>query len=109
MSAIASSEPPTDRPRLRFGSRLAASGLDGVTLLVLPAALFLVALFVYPFLYGFILSFEPKAGGGIFANYQRFFSDHLFLEHHRDHDADRVAGDDPQSGCSPSRSPSGCG
>ena len=57
--------------------RLAARGLDGVTLLILPAALFLVALFVYPFVYGFILSFEPKAGGWL-ANYQRFFSDSYF-------------------------------
>jgi putative spermidine/putrescine transport system permease protein len=68
--AAASAEPP-----LRL--RLAARGLDGVTLLVLPAALFLVALFVYPFLYGFILSFEPKEGGPL-ANYARFFSDPYF-------------------------------
>ncbi|HWX49987.1 MAG TPA: sugar ABC transporter permease [Roseomonas sp.] len=54
--------------------RLAARGLDGVTLLVLPGALVLVALFLYPFLYGFILSFEPKEGG-MFSNYARFFSD----------------------------------
>ncbi|MCO5092580.1 ABC transporter permease [Bosea sp. (in: a-proteobacteria)] len=54
--------------------RLAARGLDGLTLLVLPAVLFLLALFIYPFLYGLVLSFEPKEGG-IFANYQRFFSD----------------------------------
>lgn len=74
MSAIASSEPPIRSAAPSLRSRLAASGLDGVTLLLLPAALFLVALFVYPFLYGFILSFEPKTGGGIFANYQRFFS-----------------------------------
>ncbi|MGX1741139.1 MULTISPECIES: ABC transporter permease [Bosea] len=54
--------------------RLAARGLDGLTLLVVPAILFLLALFIYPFLYGLVLSFEPKQGG-IFANYQRFFSD----------------------------------
>lgn len=54
--------------------RLAARGLDGLTLLALPAVLFLLALFIYPFLYGLMLSFTPKAGG-IFANYQRFFSD----------------------------------
>jgi putative spermidine/putrescine transport system permease protein len=65
----------TAAPPLRL--RLAARGFDGVTLLVLPAALFLVALFVYPFIYGFILSFEPKAGGWL-ANYQRFFSDSYF-------------------------------
>jgi putative spermidine/putrescine transport system permease protein len=45
-----------------------------VTLLALPAILFVVALFVYPFLYGLALSFEPKAGGWL-ANYRKFFSD----------------------------------
>jgi putative spermidine/putrescine transport system permease protein len=54
--------------------RLAAVGLDGVTLLALPAAALVVGLFVYPFLYGFWLSFHPKLGG-MFANYARFFSD----------------------------------
>ena len=62
-----------DGPTLR--RRLAARGLDGVTLLVLPAILFLLALFVYPFLYGLNLSFNPKAGGDWLANYSRFFSD----------------------------------
>lgn len=54
--------------------RLAARGIDGLTLLVLPAVFFLLALFIYPFLYGLVLSFNPKAGG-TFANYSRFFSD----------------------------------
>ncbi len=54
--------------------RLAARGIDGLTLLTLPAALFLVALFVYPFGYGLWLSFHPKAGDWL-ANYTRFFSD----------------------------------
>jgi len=54
--------------------RLKAQGLDGVTLLVLPAALLLLALFVYPFSYGFILSFRPKDGSW-FGNYIKFFSD----------------------------------
>ncbi len=53
---------------------LAQRGFDGVTMLLLPAILFVVALFIYPFLYGLVLSFQPKAGG-MFANYQRFFSD----------------------------------
>ena len=43
--------------------RLRERGLDGVTLLVLPAVLFVLALFVYPFLYGLVLSFHPKQGG----------------------------------------------
>ena len=54
--------------------RLAERGLDAVTLLVVPAALLVVLLFVYPFLYGLALSFTPKAGG-LLANYDRFFSD----------------------------------
>ncbi len=63
---------PNERLPLRV--RLALYDLDGVTLLVLPAMLFVVALFVYPFLYGFFLSFEPKKGTWL-ANYARFFSD----------------------------------
>jgi putative spermidine/putrescine transport system permease protein len=57
-----------------LGQRLAARGVDGLTLLVLPGALFLVLTFVYPFLYGLFLSFKPK-DGGLFANYIKFFSD----------------------------------
>jgi len=64
----------TDTSTIPLKQRLAARGLDGLTLLVLPAVLFLLALFIYPFFYGLFLSFEPKQGG-IFANYQRFFSD----------------------------------
>jgi len=54
--------------------RLALRDLDGVTLLALPAVLFVVALFIYPFAYGFVLSFQPKAGNWL-ANYTNFFSD----------------------------------
>ena len=48
--------------------------LDSSWLLVGPAVLFLLLLFVYPFLYGFALSFQPEQGGP-FANYQQFFAD----------------------------------
>jgi putative spermidine/putrescine transport system permease protein len=54
--------------------RLAARGLDGLTLLVVPAVAFVVAMFIYPFLYGLWLSFQPKEGGAL-ANYALFFSD----------------------------------
>lgn len=64
----------TDLSSIPLKQRLAARGFDGLTLLVVPAILFLLALFIYPFLYGLVLSFEPKQGG-MFANYQRFFSD----------------------------------
>lgn len=76
MTTLSGSAPSTgamaDRPPLRL--QLAQRGIDGVTLLVLPAALFIVALFVYPFLYGLVLSLEPKAGDWL-ANYRTFFSD----------------------------------
>ena len=55
-------------------TRLAARGLDSVTLLVLPAAGLMVLTFVYPFLYGLVLSFQP-AQGGLLANYVGFFAD----------------------------------
>ena len=61
-----------ERPPLRV--RLALRDLDGVTLLALPALLFVLALFIYPFAYGFILSFKPKTGDWL-ANYEKFFSD----------------------------------
>lgn len=61
------------RPGLR--QRLANRGFDGVTLLILPALLFVVAIFIYPFLYGLVLSFNPIDGGGALANYRKFFSD----------------------------------
>ncbi|WP_431855845.1 ABC transporter permease [Azospirillum sp.] len=71
-SQTALSGSAADRPGLR--RRLAAAGWDRITLLVLPAAAFVVLLFIYPFAYGLVLSFEP-AVGGMFANYAKFFSD----------------------------------
>lgn len=61
-----------EKPPLRL--RLAAAGLDSITLLALPAVLFVLALFVYPFIYGLVLSLEPKEGAW-YANYVTFFSD----------------------------------
>ena len=63
---------PVERIPLRV--RLALRDLDGVTLLVVPAIIFVVALFVYPFAYGFVLSFQPKTGDWL-TNYRKFFSD----------------------------------
>ena len=65
---------------LTLRRRLRERGLDGVTLLVLPGVLFVLALFIYPFVYGLILSFEPKQGGGWLANYQKFFSEPFLYE-----------------------------
>lgn len=80
MSTVAGSatRPRTDE-RLPLRLVLAQRGIDGVTLLVLPAVVFLLALFVYPFAYGLVLSFEPKEGG-MFANYARFFADPFLYE-----------------------------
>ncbi|MBT9246346.1 ABC transporter permease [Gemmobacter fulva] len=72
MAAPHISAPPAV-PSLR--QRLANHGVDGVTLLILPALLFVIAVFIYPFLYGLVLSFNPLEGGGALANYRKFFSD----------------------------------
>jgi putative spermidine/putrescine transport system permease protein len=61
-----------ERPTLR--RILAERDVDAVTLLIVPAALFVIGMFVYPFLYGLLLSFTPKEGG-VFGNYTTFFSD----------------------------------
>jgi putative spermidine/putrescine transport system permease protein len=55
--------------------RLAERGIDSQLLLLVPALIFVLGLFIYPFLYGLGLSFQPAKGGGPFAEYQRFFSD----------------------------------
>ena len=62
------------RDQRPLSQRLAARGLDSLTLLVVPAVLFVLALFIYPFVYGFWLSLQPKTGPAL-ANYTRFFSD----------------------------------
>ncbi|SEB17994.1 ABC transporter permease [Paraburkholderia sartisoli] len=43
--------------------------------LVTPALVFILALFIYPFAYGLVLSFQPANGGSVWANYTTFFSD----------------------------------
>ncbi|WP_413452471.1 ABC transporter permease [Georgenia phoenicis] len=66
--------------------RLAERGIDRSLLLVVPAVLFTLALFVYPFAYGLGLTIQPSAaireqwGGGILANYVAFFSDPFFRD-----------------------------
>jgi putative spermidine/putrescine transport system permease protein len=59
-------------PALRH--RLAERGVDRQLLLLVPAVLFVVLLFLYPFLYGLQLSFAPREGGP-FASYAAFFAD----------------------------------
>jgi putative spermidine/putrescine transport system permease protein len=55
--------------------RLAERGVDRILLLLLPGLVFIVLLFLYPFLYGLQLSFQPKSGGGFLKNYTTFFGD----------------------------------
>ncbi len=59
---MAASAPPLARP-----------SFDRTLLLVVPGAAFMVLLFVYPFLYGLALSFNPEKGGAL-ANYTHFFT-----------------------------------
>jgi putative spermidine/putrescine transport system permease protein len=68
---------------LALRHRLAERGVDRTLLLLVPAVLFVVALFVYPFVYGLQLSFQPQPGSdpvqrygsGPFADYHAFFAD----------------------------------
>jgi putative spermidine/putrescine transport system permease protein len=62
------------RGEVSLRRRLRERGLDGVTLLVLPGVLFVLVLFIWPFLYGLFLSFRPKNGGSTFDNFLTFFS-----------------------------------
>ncbi|WP_433830619.1 ABC transporter permease [Actinoplanes sp. CA-015351] len=54
--------------------RLAERGVDRQMLLLVPATVFVVALFIYPFGYGIAVSLQP-AEGGVLAAYQAFFAD----------------------------------
>lgn len=66
--------------------RLAERGVDSGLLMLVPAVIFGLALFVYPFSYGIGLTFQPTAlqqerwGGGIFANYVAFFKDPFIFD-----------------------------
>jgi putative spermidine/putrescine transport system permease protein len=54
--------------------RLAERGVDRQLLLLVPALLCVLILFVYPFAYGLGLSFQPTHGG-VFGAYRDFFTD----------------------------------
>ncbi|MCW3840754.1 ABC transporter permease [Micromonospora yasonensis] len=69
--------PPAGRPRsprAHWQHRLAERGIDRQLWLLVPALLFVVLLFLYPFFYGLGLSFQPTKGGP-FSDYARFFGD----------------------------------
>lgn len=55
--------------------RLAEHGIDRTLLLLAPALAFLVLIFLYPFVYGLVLSFQPQRYVGALGNYQEFFAD----------------------------------
>lgn len=74
MTDRAHSSPLAADRKLSLRQWLALHEIDRVTLLALPAVLFVVLLFVYPFLYGLVISFQPKTGEW-YANYRKFFSD----------------------------------
>ncbi|MEU4423583.1 sugar ABC transporter permease [Actinoplanes sp. NPDC024001] len=61
-------------PTVALRHRLAERGVDTRMLLLVPATIFVVALFIYPFAYGFAVSLQPREGGMLSA-YQSFFSD----------------------------------
>jgi putative spermidine/putrescine transport system permease protein len=52
---------------------LARAPFDRTLLLVVPGAAFMLLLFVYPFFYGLVLSFQPTDGGALH-NYALFFT-----------------------------------
>ncbi len=66
--------------------RLAERGVDMSLLLVVPALIFALVLFVYPFSYGIGLTLQPSLaiqqqfGGGILANYIAFFTDPFIFD-----------------------------
>ena len=72
-----SAPPPKSSASLRH--RLAERGVDTSLLMLVPALVFALALFIYPFSYGIGLTFQPSPavrqawGGGVFANYVAFF------------------------------------
>ncbi|NUR29829.1 MAG: ABC transporter permease subunit [Catenulispora sp.] len=66
---------PARRPRQPLRHRLADRGVDYSLLLLLPALAVIAGLFLYPFVYGVSISFQPQSGGGAFANYENFFTD----------------------------------
>jgi putative spermidine/putrescine transport system permease protein len=66
--------------------RLAERGIDTKLLMLVPAIVFTLALFIYPFAYGIGLTFQPlpgiqeQWGGGVFANYIAFFKDPFIFD-----------------------------
>jgi putative spermidine/putrescine transport system permease protein len=66
--------PRTESHRTALRHRLAERGMDRQLLLLVPATVFVLVLFIYPFAYGVGLSFQPAQGGPL-AAYRQFFTD----------------------------------
>src|SRR5690606_13800587 len=66
--------------------RLAERGVDRTLLMLLPAILFTLVLFIYPFSYGIGLTFQPSLvtqgqwGSSVTANYTAFFNDPFIFD-----------------------------
>jgi putative spermidine/putrescine transport system permease protein len=73
-TTVAPPPPTTEPPKTALRHRLAERGVDRQLWLLAPAALFVLVLFVYPFLYGLGLSFQPAKGGPL-GSYRAFFAD----------------------------------
>lgn len=86
MSAPTLVRPKATRSTASLRHRLAERGIDRSLLMLVPALVFALALFVYPFSYGIGLTFQPTAqiqekfGAGIFSNYTAFFQDKFVFE-----------------------------
>ncbi|MFB4295297.1 ABC transporter permease [Actinomadura sp. NTSP31] len=75
MAVDAPARPAPAKARGGLRHRLAERGVDRVLLLLLPALLIVVLLFLYPMMYGVGLSLQPMHGGGALTNYREFFQD----------------------------------
>jgi putative spermidine/putrescine transport system permease protein len=78
--AVPTTAPIAAPPPPGWRTRLAERGVDRSLWLLLPGLVFVLVLFVYPFLYGLQLSLRPLEGGGMFADYRRFFSDPFYRD-----------------------------
>ncbi|RZQ61502.1 ABC transporter permease [Amycolatopsis suaedae] len=66
--------------RRSWRAALAERGVDTVLLLLIPAVAVIAMLFLYPYVYGLMISLQPLEGGSAFANYESFFSDPYLRE-----------------------------
>ncbi|OLE28852.1 MAG: ABC transporter permease [Actinobacteria bacterium 13_1_20CM_3_71_11] len=81
MTAVSTQAPartsaPGPGAKAHLSHRMAERGVDRSLLLLLPGLFFLVVLFIYPFLNGLSLSFQPvnKHATDAFWNYRQFFT-----------------------------------